>query len=320
MQIQRQPDLLGDRHHGVQRGSRILEHHTHITPAQIGHGGIVRHADQLFAADHDRHRLSPVPYRAATPSWRLAIMDLPDPEEPTRPTRSPSAMPKCTHRRTMGLPYQWRCSDPTNFNAHAASLSSGLVNGSMASRSASPNRCNATTAMVTTRPGHRTASGIDADEFHGRGRANAPNWARRRLRRHQDRSAPPRPVSMFPRSSTTARSSTGITFGMICLTNTRMPELASEPYRRFNILPNARRVRAAGSLRYAPDSVRRRNPHAATITAAEAPNGTDSINAISTVGMEISASATTTDVDRERTGTRYHGRDQQPVRIRRPRR
>ena len=51
-------------------------------------------------------------------------------------------------------------------------------------------------------------------------------------------------------------------------------------------------------LRYAPDSVRRRNPHAATITAAEAPNGTDSINAISTVGIEISASTTTTDVDR----------------------
>ena len=36
-------------------------------------------------------------------------------------------------------------------------------------------------------------------------------------------------------------------------------------------------------------------------TAADAPNGTERINAISTVGMEISASATTTDVDRERT-------------------
>ena len=46
-------------------------------------------------------------------------------------------------------------------------------------------------------------------------------------------------------------------------------------------------------------------------TAADAPNGTDSINAMSTVGMEISASTTTTDVDRERTGiTRHHGGDQ----------
>ena len=36
-------------------------------------------------------------------------------------------------------------------------------------------------------------------------------------------------------------------------------------------------------------------------TAADAPNGTERINAISTVGMEISASTTTTDVDRERT-------------------
>lgn len=38
-------------------------------------------------------------------------------------------------------------------------------------------------------------------------------------------------------------------------------------------------------------------PQAAMTTAADAPNGTERINAISTVGMEISASATTTDVD-----------------------
>ena len=33
------------------------------------------------------------------------------------------------------------------------------------------------------------------------------------------------------------------------------------------------------------------------ITAADAPNGTESIKAISTVGMEINASTTTTDVE-----------------------
>ena len=86
----------------------------------------------LRAADHDRRCPSPVPCRRQqTPSGRWAIMDLPDPEEPTRPTRSPSAMPKCAHRRTMGLPYRWRCSDPTYVGAHAASLSAGLVSGSM---------------------------------------------------------------------------------------------------------------------------------------------------------------------------------------------
>ena len=39
------------------------------------------------------------------------------------------------------------------------------------------------------------------------------------------------------------------------------------------------------------------NPQEMTITAAEAPNGTVRINAISTVGREISASTTTTDVE-----------------------
>ena len=38
-------------------------------------------------------------------------------------------------------------------------------------------------------------------------------------------------------------------------------------------------------------------PQAAMTTAADAPNGTERINAMSTVGMEISASTTTTDVD-----------------------
>ena len=47
----------------------------------------------------------------------------------------------------------------TNLDAHAASLSSGLANGSMASRSASPNRCSAITVIVTISPGHSTVSG-----------------------------------------------------------------------------------------------------------------------------------------------------------------
>ena len=84
----------------------------------------------------------------SNPIRALAIMDLPEPEEPTRPTRSPSAMPMHTSR-TMGFVTNGD-GQPANFNAHAASLSSGLVNGSMASRSASPNRCNAITVIVTT--------------------------------------------------------------------------------------------------------------------------------------------------------------------------
>ena len=43
--------------------------------------------------------------------------------------------------------------------AHATSLNAGLTSGSMASRRASPNRFNAMTTSVTTRPGHTTANG-----------------------------------------------------------------------------------------------------------------------------------------------------------------
>ena len=154
MQIQRQPDLLGDRHHGVQRGSRILEHHTHITPAQIGHGGIVQ-SDQLFAADHDR---TAYPCRIGQqPHQGLGDHGF------ARPGGTDQADPFAigyahAHIAHDGLRTNGDVQS-ANFNAHAASLSSGLVNGSMASRSASPNRCNAITVIVTTSPGHSTVSG-----------------------------------------------------------------------------------------------------------------------------------------------------------------
>ena len=201
----------------------------------------------LRATDNDR--TLPVTCacrRQQTPSWRVAIIDLPEPDEPTKPTRSPSAMPMHRHHRTIGLPYRWRCSDARMTALMPPPSARDWLMGRCASRNASPNRCNAITTIVTTSPGHSTVMRIDADEFHGRGRANAPNWARRRRRRRPDRSVPPPPAARCRRSWTAARSSTGSMFGTICLTNTRMPELASEPYCRFNVLPNVRRARAAG--------------------------------------------------------------------------
>ena len=154
MQVQRKTDLLRHGHHRIQRGGRILEHHTHITPAQIGHGGIVQ-SDQLFAADHDR---TAYPCRIGQqPHQSLGDHGF------ARPGGTDQADPFAigyahAHIAHDGLRTNGDVQS-ANFNAHAASLSSGLVNGSMASRSASPNRCNAITVIVTTSPGHSTVSG-----------------------------------------------------------------------------------------------------------------------------------------------------------------
>ena len=93
----------------------------------------------------------------SSPVMALAIIDLPEPDDPTRPTRSPSAM--SMHDIAHDGFVVDGDGQPTNLDAHAASLNAGLANGSSASRRASPNRFSAITTSVTTSPGHSTAIG-----------------------------------------------------------------------------------------------------------------------------------------------------------------
>ena len=154
VQVQRQTDLLCNRHHGIERCRRILEHHAHITPAQIGHGGIVQ-PDQLPATSHDGtahpRRVGQQPHQGFGDHGfaRAGGTDQTD-----------ALTVGDVHAR---IAHDGFVADgdgqPTNLDAHAASLSSGLANGSMASRSASPNRCSAITVIVTISPGHSTVSG-----------------------------------------------------------------------------------------------------------------------------------------------------------------
>ena len=95
-----------------------------------------------------------------------------------------------------------------------------------------------------------------------------------------------------PADSDSCTASTGRIFGTIWLTNTRHP-LA--PFARADSTYDERAAsNAAGRAtraRFSPYP----KPQAMTITTMDAPSGTARISAISTVGMEISASTTTTD-------------------------
>ena len=146
MQIQRKTDLLRHRHHRIQRGGRILEHHAHISSTQIGDRRIGC-ADDLRAAQlhtalylrgggqQPRHGFGDHRFTDAFAVGDVEIDAFDD----------RLAVDGDAHI--------------TNRNAHAASLNAGLANGSSASRRASPNRFSAITTSVTTSPGHSTAIG-----------------------------------------------------------------------------------------------------------------------------------------------------------------
>ena len=154
MQIQGKADLLCHGHHRIQRRSRILEHHAHITATQIGDIGVGGTDDppatHFDGATHLRsgwqqphHGLGNHGFagtRRADQSDALAVGDI-----------QIDMADDCFAADDDG--------EIADGYAHATSLNAGLTSGSMASRRASPNRFNAMTTSVTTRPGHTTANG-----------------------------------------------------------------------------------------------------------------------------------------------------------------
>ena len=154
MQVQRKTDLLRHGHHRIQRGGRILEHHAHVPSAQVG-DRCVRRADNLRTTQFDaaRHlcgRRQQTHHGAG--DHRFAGTGRADQADTF--AVGDVQIDIIDDRLAVDGDVQM-----TYDGAHAASLNAGLVSGSSASRNASPNRFNATTTMVTTRPGHRTAMG-----------------------------------------------------------------------------------------------------------------------------------------------------------------
>ncbi len=154
MQIQRQADLLRHRHHGIQRDGWILEHHAHVAAAQIGHG-LVGGADGMRAIQID---VAAHPRRFG----KDAHHGLGD-HRFAGTGRSDQSDAFAVRDGQFHIMHDRIAVDGdikvVNMHAHAMFLNAGFVNGSMASRSASPKRFSAMTTTVTTRPGQSTAVG-----------------------------------------------------------------------------------------------------------------------------------------------------------------
>ena len=154
MQVQRKTDLLRHGHHRIQRGGRILEHHAHVPSAQVG-DRCVRRADNLRTTQFDaaRHLCgSRQQAHHGAGDHRFAGTGRADQADTF--AVGDVQIDIIDDRLAVDGDVQM-----TYDGAHAASLNAGLVSGSSASRNASPNRFNATTTIVTTKPGHRTAMG-----------------------------------------------------------------------------------------------------------------------------------------------------------------
>jgi hypothetical protein len=88
-------DLVADAHGGVDRRHRLLEHHRDVLAADLRQLPLARGDQVVVGAHQPDGAASGEPFRQQT-EIASAVSDLPEPDSPISPTRSPARMVKST--------------------------------------------------------------------------------------------------------------------------------------------------------------------------------------------------------------------------------